>query len=57
MFVLCFLEFTSIAHLLVDSICTSYAVFLKSMILKIRDAKLTIMFENDQSSFNTNVAH
>ncbi len=57
MFVFCFVEFTSIAHLLVDSICTSYAVFLRSMIVNIRDAKLTIMFENDQSSFDTNVAH
>ncbi len=57
MFVLCFLKLTSIVHLFVDSICTSYAVFLRSMIVKIRNAKLTIMFENDQSSFDMNVAH
>ncbi len=47
----------SIAHLLVDSVCMSYAVFLWSIAMKFRDAKLAIMFEDDQNSFDTNVAH
>jgi hypothetical protein len=50
-------SWTSIAHLFVDSVCTSYAVFLWSIDMKFRDAKLAAMFENDQSSFDTNVAH